>query len=390
LGDKTSLFALANNAVLKLKMLAAADGDKRLARGVEIAYERLGKISAILDNAKQAIFEGKTPVAEPKLFMCMGGAGAGKTLVEELAEAQCGENFVIASLDEFRKKCDLYGVLTAAKHHSDDYVYVEPFANRLRDLVADHAKTAGINILYDGTGIPYSPRYAGIVEQFKKAGFHTQIVAVDAFIVKPLGREDELLGATVIGSVKDRYEQTGRALPWVVTVYKHIRVPESFLCALEDRALDKISLFANDGARNKHYLVAESFACCDGEVRELQERQTSGALAPHLQLLVENRGDSVLKNLAEGSAGGIAALIARNPAFAENNVAYQIYPGKNGNRVLAIYNTGRMVDFVEKRQLNPNASGEEGLLHKSEALAFHVDPQATEPWIVRLQGSLKR
>lgn len=79
--------------------------------------------------------------------------------------------------------------------------------------------------------------------------------------------------------------------------------------------------------------------------------------------------------------------IDRNPLCDEGNVAYQIYPGKHDNRVLLLYNTRRMVDFIEKRQLNPNASGEEGLLHKSEALAFHVDPLTKEPWIIRLQGS---
>ncbi|MGR8934888.1 MAG: zeta toxin family protein [Gammaproteobacteria bacterium] len=389
-GINTPLSALVNNSVLRHKMLLAAEGDKRLERGVEIACERLAKMTQRLDAAKDAIFAGKSPVAEPRLFMCMGGAGAGKTLVEELAQAECGDNFVIASLDEFRKKCDLYGLLTAAEHHSDDYIYVEPFANRLRDMVAEGAKAAGFNILYDATGIPYKPRYSGIVEQFKKAGFRTQIVAVDAFIVKPQGREDELQRATVIGSVKDRFERTGRALPWVVAVYKHIRSPEAFLYALEDRALDKISLFANDGARNQHYLVAESFDCSEKEMHALQQRQKSETLAPYLKEVSATGSDSTLKNLAQNVEQEIAALLARNPVFTEDNVAYQIYPGDNRNRVLMIYNTGRWVDFVEKRQLNPNASGEPGLLHKSDALAFHVDPNAEKPCIVRLRGSLRR
>jgi len=89
--------------------------------------------------------------------------------------------------------------------------------------------------------------------------------------------------------------------------------------------------------------------------------------------------------LAQGDENKLAAQIKRNPVFAENNVAYQIYPSKNGNRVLVIYNARRMVDFVEKRQLNPNASGEEGLLHKPESLAFHVDPYTKDPWMTRLQ-----
>lgn len=389
-GEKISIFSLADNPALKNKLLTAADGDKRLERSVEIAYERLGKITGIFDNAMAAIFEGKQPVPRPCMFMSMGGAGSGKTAVEEIAQAQCGDNFVIASLDEFRKQSELYRVLTAAEHHSDDYVYVEPFANRLRDMVADRAKAAGFNILYDGTGIPYKPRYSAIIGQFRQAGFHTHIVAVDAFIVKPPGRENELLRSTVINSVKDRYEQTGRALPWVITVYKHIRAPESFLNALEDRALNKISLFANDGERDKHYLVAESFDFSDQEVHVLQERQKEGTLTAYLQALIKTHEDASLKNLAGGQDSEINALIVRNPAFTENNVAYQIYPGTVGNRVLLIYNVGRMVDFVEKRQLNSNASGEEGLLHKPDAMAFHVDPRAKQPWITRLQGSFSR
>ncbi|MCK5899011.1 MAG: toxin, partial [Methylococcales bacterium] len=73
--------------------------------------------------------------------------------------------------------------------------------------------------------------------------------------------------------------------------------------------------------------------------------------------------------------------------FVEKNVAYQVYGNEKGFRVLCIYNARRMVDFVEKRQLNPNASGEKGLRYKIESLAFHVDPKNKEPWMIRLQGS---
>jgi len=95
-----------------------------------------------------------------------------------------------------------------------------------------------------------------------------------------------------------------------------------------------------------------------------------------------------LKNLAADNAA-LDALIARNPALNEDNVGYLIYVGSETNRVLAIYHLRRLVDFVQKRQLNPNASGEDGLLHKPAALAFHVDPAARESWITRLQGSVE-
>lgn len=385
--DKKVIFTLANNKKLKDKLLDAAKGDERLIRSVEIAYTRLSIISKKLDQAKEMIFNGKTTVTHPKLFMSLGGAGSGKTAVEEIAEAHCKDNFVIASLDEFRKISDLYLVLTAANHHSDDYVYVEPFANRLRQMVAEHARKERINILYDGTSIPYQPRYFDIVEKFKSSGFQTQITGVDAFIVKPVGREHELVRTDVISSVKARYQQTGRALPWVVTVDKHIRAPYEFLSALEHQALEKISLFANDGEKDRHYLVAESFSFTDYDVQTLHQHQLSGTLSHYLVDLIKNHDHSVLKKLAADNQAEVDLLIDRNPGFEEKNVAYQIYNSQFGNRVLVIYNVKRMVDFIEKRQLNPNASGEKGLLHKPESLAFDVDPLAQKPWIKRLQGS---
>jgi hypothetical protein len=386
-GDDALIFDLANIERLKEKMLLAAHDDERMLRAVEIAYERLGKISQKLLDSKQAIFEGKTSDANPKLFMSMGGAGSGKTAVEEIATAQCGDNFVTASLDEFRKLSDLYQVLTAANHHSDDYMYVEPFATRLRSLVAECAREKHINILYDGTGIPYKPRYSNLVEQFKAAGFHTQVTAVDAFLVKPEGREDELPRSAVISSVKKRFKETGRALPWVVTVDKHLRAPTTFLSALQHRALDKISLFANDSHKNWHYLVAESFIFSEDEICILHEHQLAGSLATYLKSLLENHDDSILKIMAKGNLHILATLRERNPAFNEANVAYQVYSSKYGNRVLLVYNTRRLVDFVEKRQLNPNASSEESLLHKPEALAFYIDPLCKEPWMTRLQDA---
>jgi hypothetical protein len=317
----------------------------------------------------------------------MGGAGAGKTAVEEIAKLHCGTNYVTASLDEFRKVSELYLVLTAANHHSDDYVFVEPFANRLRSLIAEQARQQKFNVLYDGTGIPYKPRYSTIIEQFKAAGFHTQITAVDAFLIKPRGRDDELARSTVVSSVKARYEQTKRALPWVVTVDKHIRAPHSFLAALEHSALEKLSLFANDGERDRHYLVAESFDFSEADINALHEHQLANSLLGYFQQLIEQHPQSILRQLAQDDPEKLSALLARNPSFTESNIAYQLYPSNNQHRGLVIYNARRMADFIEKRQLNPNASGESGLLHKPEALAFHVDPDAKEAWVTRLQDA---
>ena len=389
-GEQSDIFALANNAALKIKLLHASSDDIRLQRTVEIAYNRLNGMHEKLDAALEELFQGKTADVQPKLFMAMGGAGSGKSAVEEIARAQCGDNFVIASLDEFRKQSDLYQVLTAANHHSDDYVYVEPFANRLRNLVAERARRAGINLLFDGTGISYQPRYAAIVRQFKDAGFHTRVTAVDAFLVDPAAASGAGEPASaVISRVKDRYRKTGRALPWVVTIDKHIRAPVSFLAGLEDRFLDKITLFANDRGKDQHYLVAESFTFSEREVQLLHQHQKAGSLAEYLQSLSRNHDDSIIRQIAAGERSAIDALLGRNPDFGESNIAYQIYSHDAGNRVLIIYNTRRMVGFLEKRQLNPHSSNQQGLLHKPELLAFHVDPDNPRPWSIRLQGPEK-
>ncbi len=386
-GEAATVFSLAGNEAVKNSLLAAAAGDSRLQRGVEIAYQRLGRMVQKLEDAKCVLFLGKSPVPRPRLFMAMGGAASGKTAVEEIAAAHCADNFVVASLDRFRMLSDLYGVLTAASHHSDDYVFVEPFANRLRGLVADFAREKRVNILYDGTGIPYKPRYWDLIDRFHKAGFQTQIIAVDAFIVKPEGREDELPRSAVISGVKRRFEKTGRALPWVVTVDKHIRAPASFLVALQHKSLDQLALFANDAERGKQYLVAESIICGDDEVRALQRHQMAGSLHGHLQRLIKTGDGSVLRDLAGNNPGKLAELMAMNPAFIEGNVAYLVYRRNVQCRVLVVYNVRRLVDFIEKSQLNPNASGAEGLLHKPDNRAFHVDPLGKLPSVTRLQDA---
>jgi hypothetical protein len=133
--------------------------------------------------------------------------------------------------------------------------------------------------------------------------------------------------------------------------------------------------------------VAESFSFTAEEIRQMQEHQRAGSLADFLKVQIMSREGSTLRNIAGHNPDNMAALIERIPAWSEANVAYQIYNYKDGHRVLAVYSARRMVDFLEKGQLNPNASGEDGLLHKHASLAFHIDPRTPEPWTIRLQDS---
>ncbi|MDT8405775.1 MAG: zeta toxin family protein [Methylococcales bacterium] len=350
-GPKANIFALLEDAALPMRLKNLTEADSRLSRAIDLAVERLQRMQYKIDAALSVLFADTTPVDQPWLLMSMGGAGSGKSVVEQSAHRLCGANFVTASLDEFRKLSDFYQLLTAAEHHSDDYVFVEPFANRLRDEVAKRALAQRIHLLYDGTGIPYWPRYGNLIEHFHQAGFRTQIIAVDAFLVLPDAAGSD--APHVIERVKSRFQQTGRALPWVVTVYKHILAGQAFLAALEHPALDKLVLYANDGAKDQHYPVAASAELDDEAIRALQRHQLNGSLA---EQLAQYQAEHALEasELSEAQTG------------------YLIYPGSRHNRALLIYHNQRLIWFLEKGQLNPHASGPEGLTYKTDSLAFHV------------------
>lgn len=384
-GKGTPLFTLANNHGLRGKVMAAAGENPTLRRAVEIAYERLSVITQKLDHEKNEIFKGKTPVAKPSLYVSMGGAGAGKSAVKELVRAECGDNFVEASLDEFRKKSDMYKVLTAAGHHGDDYVAIEPFANTLRTWVANTAREQHINVLYDGTGIVYKPRYAKVVDDFRAGGFGTNVVAVDTPLIAPPGREAQF-PVPAIKRVTSRFESEGRALPWIVVTGKHTRMAASMLDAANHNNLDTFSMFANDAGPGKHYLVTESFMMNDQELRDMQRSQKQGRLKAFMEGLALGRNDSMLQKMAKKSGGPPAReILGRNPGFNEDNVAFVVYPAPNRNRVLAVYNVERMVDTLEKGLMNPHASFEEGLLHKPASMPFYKRAKEGDAWALKLQ-----
>ncbi|NBO18967.1 MAG: toxin [Proteobacteria bacterium] len=386
----TPLFRLASNRELYDKMIRAAGDDARMRRIVEVAYTQLTAVTKKLDHEKLAIMNGKHPVDHPKLFVSMGGAGAGKSVVEEMARAECGDNLIIASLDEFRNHSDLYKVLMAANHHGDDYRLVEPFANSLRTWVADTARENKINTLYDGTGIEYQPRYAKVVEDFKKFGFETNVVAVDTALTTPEKREADY-PVPARKRVTERQAKIGRALPWDVVNGKHIKEPDSVMQAVSHRALDKFSLFANDAGSGQHYLVAETFNLKSDELDHLKQSQKNFRLKPALEKMTLNHEQSAIARLESGKGDPNArrARLSRNPRFREDNVSVFVPPMEGGGRALVSYDNFRFVDMLEKGRLNPDASCPEALDHISGAQQYLVGKRHhEEPHRLRFQPSL--
>lgn len=357
-GEKENPFKLANNKDLKAALIKKAVGNPQLTRCVEIAYERLSALVPIMDDICKREIDGKTASEDPQFFMSMGGGGSGKGVVEDMVSAKCGDNYVKASLDEFRKHSDLYRLLIAAGHHSDDYRMVEKLASSLRDWVTAKARDKGLNILYDGTGIPYDGKYGDMVKDFKhrdeEAGkkykdYTTCVVAVDNSIERS------------IGNVQDRMKKDSRILPWNVVKEKHQGFPSAFMAAADDRNLDHLCLFGNDAGRGEHRLIAELDRKNFDAIKFVTARENGrlgdeiGAQSSFALSLLKNAASHVIRPQNDN-----AALLSL-----QNDAA------------LLVYDAERFTKMIEKGQLNTSVSKAADIHLPSNAMKFVVSQSPT-------------
>ncbi len=366
LGEKAKLTDLNNKnpdqiSEKKAALLAAANGDQRMKEIIEIAYNHININVKRMDGILDTMFEGKKASKNPKMYMSMGGSGSGKSSVEKVVDQQCREareDYIIASLDEFRNFSDLHRVLIAAEHHADDYALIDPFATELRKQATARAKELKINVLIDGSGIDYKGRNDEITKEFKDAEYQTQVIAVETYYPNAVSR------------VNQRFREQERAMPWVRVADKHMSFPISFLDAVQDKNLDKVSLICSDDFNN-NYIIAETFYKDTDGIIKLKDGRKTGLLATITGFLEDSasilnplkafekaKKDEAAANNAEyDNKHNFANVI---PNFEDENVSYIKYPSiKNDNkakRVLAIYDAPRMVGFMEKGMMNPNTS----------------------------------
>lgn len=351
-------FDLAGDDNLRDQMQAAAGEGTRLARSVEIAYERISYLKPQMEKARDGVFADKSPSNTLEFMMSMGGGGSGKTAAKDVISAATDGNFVEASLDAFRSYSDLYTLLLAADHHADDYTLVQGIAGNLRDWVKDKALEEKYNLLYDGTGIDYAGRYDKITAEFKKNGYNTRLCAVDSSM------------PDAIRNVKGRYDREGRALLWPVVTGKHANFPDSFTAAVADKNLDHVMLFANDKGYKEHHLVAETHIMPPAEFASLTTAKKEGTLTATFENLQQKERASLplLKDKDEG-------YHHRKPAMQEDNLSFLRYGDVKESRVLAIYQADRFTQMLEKGQMNKAASSPENLGKLPRAMRFSVIPQ---------------
>lgn len=388
-GKKHTLFHLNRSSTNDHKakgfedaLVKLAGEDERLASAVRIAAKHINNVTKQIDREKDRFLGDVKPVPsgqKPQLFISMGGGGSGKTAVEEIAQAHCGGNYVVASLDKFRDSSDIYKLLRAAGHHGDDYSVVEPFASKMRDWVADAARERNMNLLYDGTGAVFETRYSTIAKAFNEKGYETRVCGVDTHL------------PTAMDRVEGRFKSDERALPWLVVGGKHTRTPKSQMQAEASPFVGHLCFFSNDGAKGTHHLILETFTITPQELEQIKNLKRNGGLAEHFKTMMKTRPDSTLRALStkDGKldAAALEAHINRIPHFTDANTAYTLHRIGHSYRLTAIYDESRYISLLEKAMLNPHAADKEGIFHKPAELAFHISEPGKadeqKPWVMR-------
>lgn len=345
--------------------------DVAFTRILEQAIARIQVIVPLLEASVQEQLDkyirgaALTASAQAEFVMTMGGSGSGKGSTPYFREHYVAEDgtirseYVYCSLDEGRPHSDIYYVLLAAGHHADDYEAVHGFASTRRDWLCDRAMKRGYNVLYDGSGVPYSQRYNHIVRRFKEAGYHTSVVAVDAPLYLPPsargeGESDVVErvmargGYAPDGSICQEHNANYRTLPWRIVVNKHAGFATSFIAAHEDSNLDELILIDNKGRRGEGQVIAKSFIV-DQQVID--------------KLTTVNARDGLLEVLREGS------YVSQNDDTSETDFLVATL-GKDRYRLLVITAMARFAEVMQKGQINRHAYGPECLMEPSPNASF--------------------
>ncbi len=359
------------------KVIAAIE-DARAAAMLKLAALRIQRIAASLHKSIEAELKAK-PQAEawpgqpPQFVMTMGGSGSGKNSSRYFNKHYREENrqikdqFIYASLDDGRPHSDIYPILIAAGQHADDYEAVHLWADTRRNWLCAAARKRRMNVIFDGSGIEYSGRYDRVVADFADAGYRTKVVAADCMLLVPeIRRGDYPLSAIDRIMRRAGYLPDGsalpkkkrgyyRTLPWRIAINKHIGFPASLLAAFADPKLDRLVLIDNARGAGTDCVMAEKFCIEDKILKSLEQAEKDGRLVSMLaqhHLLPEGREE--------------ADILEKNAGFMVQRVQ-----GKN--HLLVIADMERMVDIIEKGQLNPNAHGPQALAWLKRTASFLID-----------------
>lgn len=217
---------------------------------------RVQQFERIILSHIEAIISAATPQTEPKFFMSLGGVGSGKSKLEDFVKLQTNDNYVMFSVDNARTYSPIYQLLTASNNHDDDYIILKEFAYMLFEKLSETAKFRKINFFRDSSGIPYTGKNKRVLGEFKEAGFKTYCLVAASALYVAKDRPD--LAGPVHERIVERFLKKGRAVPWPITLSKHISHPAAQCDAALDCNLDYLEIFDTMVPKGHTHTIAES------------------------------------------------------------------------------------------------------------------------------------
>ncbi len=329
-------------------------GDEQFDIRLRRAHVRLKQTMPLVRRYVDEAFENRTPVKHPHFIMSMGGSGTGKSRLEGLAEQITDDNYVYDALDAKRYHSDIYALLVAAGHHSDDYEMIGEFATLIRDGIKARALKEHYNLYFDGSGVDYKGRYDKDVSTFKEAGFETHVLAANAAMIERPGREGEF-STLAQDRVKARLqsEDDPRAVPWHVVLEKHVGFPRSFFSAAKDPNVDHLVLYDAAVPKGQAYELAYTCSISKDDFDKMPRNY-----------LVHNKKVQWMRE---------TGLVTGEAPMGEEQLDCIPVLRENGDvRMLVVVHKGRFADMADKGLLDEYAGNTKGLMHNRHAI-HHPD-----------------
>lgn len=330
--------------------------------------------------------KARTPVKQ--VYMAMGGSASGKGALLKIAQAECADTLVVASLDDARGEAKRYWLYPATNNHNDDYKGAEQYANTVRDLVTKRAMQDGYNLYIDGSGIPYEDRNDKITAQFKKANYQVSVLAAQA----PLFVRDPARGKMLEEgqAPDDAYRRLGhrlskelRAVKPEIVAEKHIGFALATRNAARDRNVDRFMIIDSTPRQDQSYTLAYVLTLDEDRMRKL----------------VKLKGAELKEAILAGGPNNnpLKPKWAKLPENHEDLYAMKVIRDNHDStyRVEMITDIEQYIGMVEKGLLNRHAKGPNAL-HKNtvhgDVKGYFMDPEGMlntkqAKWVERAASS---
>jgi len=288
----------------------------------------------------------KEPPTDRKkhFYMTQGGMGSGKSYSERIAKQECGDNLVVAGLDGVRSESQQYDLYLGTDNHNNDYKKLEEFGKLIRAMTIRRAMHEGLDLLLDGTGIPYRSRYQPILAKFNEADYHTSVLAADVYLYvndPPKRAELALQGKTFDDALfrgGARLTKAGRAVPLGPVSDSHFRAPEAIMNAARDKDVDRFRLMDTAPAQNDANMLSYVVNIDDLQLHKLRNTPTT-------QLRQTLQGEGLVP---------ADVVLPKQDEFYDFKIVRNL--GENRYMMQVITDLERYLGFVQKGLYNRNVS----------------------------------